>query len=38
MTWIAALPMYNVTPALDLEWREWLDDVLRRVKPACCAG
>jgi ABC-type phosphate/phosphonate transport system substrate-binding protein len=35
MTWIAALPMYNVTPALDLEWREWLDDVLRRVKPAC---
>ncbi|MFL9960269.1 PhnD/SsuA/transferrin family substrate-binding protein [Paraburkholderia sediminicola] len=35
MPWIAALPMYNVTPALDLEWREWLDDVLRRVKPAC---
>jgi ABC-type phosphate/phosphonate transport system substrate-binding protein len=35
MTWIAALPMYNVTPALDLEWRAWLDDVLRRVKPAC---
>ncbi|MGF6875884.1 phosphate/phosphite/phosphonate ABC transporter substrate-binding protein [Paraburkholderia sp. MM5477-R1] len=35
MSWIAALPMYNVTPALDLEWREWLDDVLRRVKPAC---
>ena len=35
MTWIAALPMYNVTPALDFEWREWLDDVLRRVKPAC---
>ncbi|ABE34990.1 ABC transporter, phosphonate, periplasmic substrate-binding family protein [Paraburkholderia xenovorans LB400] len=35
MTWIAALPMYNVTPALDLEWREWLADVLRRVKPAC---
>ncbi|NML35127.1 phosphate/phosphite/phosphonate ABC transporter substrate-binding protein [Paraburkholderia antibiotica] len=35
MNWIAALPMYNVTPALDLEWREWLDDVLRRVKPAC---
>jgi ABC-type phosphate/phosphonate transport system substrate-binding protein len=35
MTWIAALPMYNVTPALDLEWRAWLVDVLRRVKPAC---
>jgi ABC-type phosphate/phosphonate transport system substrate-binding protein len=35
MTWIAALPMYNVTPALDLEWREWLADVLRMVKPAC---
>lgn len=35
MSWIAALPMYNVTPALDLEWREWLDDVLRRVKPGC---
>ncbi|MCC8400635.1 PhnD/SsuA/transferrin family substrate-binding protein [Paraburkholderia sp. MMS20-SJTN17] len=35
MRWIAALPMYNVTPALGLEWRGWLDDVLRRVKPAC---
>lgn len=35
MTWIAALPMYNVTPALDHAWREWLGDVLRMVKPAC---
>ncbi|CAE6836768.1 phosphate/phosphite/phosphonate ABC transporter substrate-binding protein [Paraburkholderia haematera] len=35
MTWIAALPMYNVTPALATAWREWLDDVLRMVKPAC---
>lgn len=35
MTWIAALPMYNVTPALASEWREWLRDVLRMVKPAC---
>jgi ABC-type phosphate/phosphonate transport system substrate-binding protein len=35
MTWIAALPMYNVTPALALEWRGWLSDVLHRVKPAC---
>jgi ABC-type phosphate/phosphonate transport system substrate-binding protein len=35
MTWIAALPMYEVTPALAMEWRAWLGDVLRRVKPAC---
>ncbi|MFM0502893.1 phosphate/phosphite/phosphonate ABC transporter substrate-binding protein [Paraburkholderia caffeinilytica] len=35
MTWIAALPMYNVTPALAATWREWLDDVLRKVSPAC---
>ncbi|MFM0370301.1 phosphate/phosphite/phosphonate ABC transporter substrate-binding protein [Paraburkholderia aspalathi] len=35
MTWIAALPMYNVTPALATVWREWLDDVLRMVSPAC---
>lgn len=35
MTWIAALPMYNVTPALAIEWRELLRDVLRMVKPAC---
>ncbi|HEX3639188.1 MAG TPA: PhnD/SsuA/transferrin family substrate-binding protein [Paraburkholderia sp.] len=35
MTWIAALPMYNVTPALASAWREWLDEVLRMAKPAC---
>lgn len=35
MTWIAALPMYNVTPALASVWREWLGDVLRAVEPAC---
>ncbi|MFM0101125.1 PhnD/SsuA/transferrin family substrate-binding protein [Paraburkholderia nemoris] len=35
MTWIAALPMYNVTPALALEWREWLGDVLCMINPAC---
>ena len=35
MTWIAALPMYNVTPALATVWREWLDDVLRMVSPDC---
>ncbi|MDR6375969.1 PhnD/SsuA/transferrin family substrate-binding protein [Paraburkholderia strydomiana] len=35
MTWIAALPMYNVTPSLETEWRGWLSDVLRMVKPAC---
>ncbi|AFT88037.1 phosphate/phosphite/phosphonate ABC transporter substrate-binding protein [Paraburkholderia phenoliruptrix] len=35
MTWIAALPMYNVTPSLESEWRGWLADVLRMVKPAC---
>lgn len=35
MTWIAALPMYNVTPALATAWRDWLGDVLSRVKPAC---
>jgi ABC-type phosphate/phosphonate transport system substrate-binding protein len=35
MTWIAALPMYNVTPALATAWRAWLDDVLRMAKPAC---
>jgi ABC-type phosphate/phosphonate transport system substrate-binding protein len=31
MTWIAALPMYNVTPALAAVWRDWLADVLRDV-------
>ncbi|HZZ01985.1 phosphate/phosphite/phosphonate ABC transporter substrate-binding protein [Paraburkholderia sp.] len=35
MTWIAALPMYNVTPALATAWRELLDDVLRMAEPAC---
>jgi ABC-type phosphate/phosphonate transport system substrate-binding protein len=35
MTWIAALPMYNVTPALAAAWREWLTDVLRIARPAC---
>jgi ABC-type phosphate/phosphonate transport system substrate-binding protein len=33
MTRIAALPMYNVTPALAADWRAWLDDVLRMVDP-----
>src|ERR1700730_11605774 len=32
MTWIAALPMYNVTPALAADWRGVLDDVLRQVE------
>lgn len=27
--------MYDVTPALATEWRAWLADVLRMVKPAC---
>ncbi|WGS52822.1 PhnD/SsuA/transferrin family substrate-binding protein [Paraburkholderia sp. D15] len=41
MTWIAALPMYNVTPALAIEWREWLAHVLdvagriARAAPDC---
>jgi len=33
MTRIAALPMYNVTPALAADWRAWLGDVLRAVDP-----
>ncbi|RFU44798.1 phosphate/phosphite/phosphonate ABC transporter substrate-binding protein [Paraburkholderia sp. DHOC27] len=33
MTWIAALPMYNVTPTLAADWRAWLGDVLRAVDP-----
>jgi ABC-type phosphate/phosphonate transport system substrate-binding protein len=33
MTWIAALPMYNVTPALAAIWRDWLGDVLHDVAP-----
>jgi ABC-type phosphate/phosphonate transport system substrate-binding protein len=36
MTWIAALPMYNVTPALAADWRAWLGDVLRTVDPHAC--
>jgi ABC-type phosphate/phosphonate transport system substrate-binding protein len=33
MTWIAALPMYNVTPALAALWRDLLADVLRIAAP-----
>jgi ABC-type phosphate/phosphonate transport system substrate-binding protein len=33
MTHVAALPMYNVTPALAADWRAWLGDVLRAVDP-----
>ncbi|WP_175772652.1 phosphate/phosphite/phosphonate ABC transporter substrate-binding protein [Paraburkholderia phenazinium] len=33
MNRIAALPMYNVTPALAAEWRAWLADVLRVAAP-----
>ncbi|HEY4353997.1 MAG TPA: PhnD/SsuA/transferrin family substrate-binding protein [Paraburkholderia sp.] len=32
--WVAALPMYNVSPTLEACWREWLADVLRGVEPA----
>jgi ABC-type phosphate/phosphonate transport system substrate-binding protein len=35
MTWIAALPMYNVTPALAAIWREWLADVLNGIELEC---
>lgn len=31
MQWIAALPMYNVAPALADDWRAWLDAALARV-------
>jgi ABC-type phosphate/phosphonate transport system substrate-binding protein len=31
MTWIAALPMYNVTTALAADWRGWLGDVVSAV-------
>jgi ABC-type phosphate/phosphonate transport system substrate-binding protein len=31
MVWIAALPMYNVTPDLAADWRGWLGDVLDAV-------
>jgi ABC-type phosphate/phosphonate transport system substrate-binding protein len=41
-TWVAALPMYNVSPSLEACWREWLADVLRVVEPAArmieCGG
>ena len=33
MNRVAALPMYNVTPALAAEWRAFLADVLRAVDP-----
>ncbi|WP_118181648.1 phosphate/phosphite/phosphonate ABC transporter substrate-binding protein [Paraburkholderia phosphatilytica] len=36
MTWIAALPMYNVTPALADDWRALLADVLRAVASDAC--
>jgi len=34
MNWIAALPMYNVSPALAADWRALLVDVLRQVEPS----
>jgi ABC-type phosphate/phosphonate transport system substrate-binding protein len=33
MNWVAALPMYNVTPALADDWRVLLDRVHRRLRP-----
>jgi ABC-type phosphate/phosphonate transport system substrate-binding protein len=36
MIHVAALPMYNVTPALAADWRAWLADVLRAVDPRAC--
>ena len=33
MNWVAALPMYNVTPALAADWRVLLDHVHRRLRP-----
>jgi ABC-type phosphate/phosphonate transport system substrate-binding protein len=32
--WVAALPMYNVSPALDACWRDWLAHALHAVEPA----
>jgi ABC-type phosphate/phosphonate transport system substrate-binding protein len=32
--WVAALPMYNVTPSLEACWRDWLASVLKAVEPA----
>jgi ABC-type phosphate/phosphonate transport system substrate-binding protein len=34
--WVAALPMYNVTPSLQACWRDWLIDVLQAVEPSAC--
>ena len=33
MNWVAALPMYNVTPALAGDWRVLLDHVHQRLRP-----
>lgn len=33
MNWVAALPMYNVTPELAGDWRVLLDHVHRRLRP-----
>jgi hypothetical protein len=39
MNRVAALPMYNVTPALAAEWRAFLADVLKiRVKTCMRCG
>jgi ABC-type phosphate/phosphonate transport system substrate-binding protein len=32
--WVAALPMYNVSPSLEACWREWILDVLSAVESA----
>jgi ABC-type phosphate/phosphonate transport system substrate-binding protein len=33
LPWVAALPMYNVSPSLEACWREWILDVLSAVEP-----
>ena len=33
MNWVTALPMYNVTPALALDWRALLDHVHQSLRP-----
>jgi ABC-type phosphate/phosphonate transport system substrate-binding protein len=33
MNWVAALPMYNVTPALGRDWRVLLDHVRQHLRP-----
>ncbi len=33
MNWVAALPMYNVTPALARDWRVLLDHVHAHLRP-----